>query len=68
MNYRELSALLDTEGFVESAAELHGLLCGRLACGETLDGPRLLLALEESLESEEDVIALPTARAHLPLP
>lgn len=56
MNHRELTDLLATEGFVESASELHGLLCGRLACGETLDGPRLQLALEESLESEEDVI------------
>jgi uncharacterized protein YgfB (UPF0149 family) len=56
MNYQELSHFMAVEGFIETPAELHGLLCGRLAGGEQLQGAKLHEALLESLESDEEVI------------
>lgn len=65
MNYRQLAELLDVEGFIESPSELHGLLCGRLAGGEKLSPDKLQTALNESLESDDEVIenALPSLQS-----
>lgn len=61
MTFDELARLLEVEGFEETAAELHGIFCGRLAGGERLAGGQLREALVESLASEEELIdnALP---------
>ncbi|MAT51937.1 MAG: hypothetical protein CMK32_12220 [Porticoccaceae bacterium] len=61
MTYDELVALLDREDFEETAAEVHGIICGRLAGGERLAGEKLRNALVESLTSEEELVdnALP---------
>jgi uncharacterized protein YgfB (UPF0149 family) len=56
MTFDELTRLLEVEGFEETAAELHGVLCGRLAGGERLAGDGLREALVQSLESDEELI------------
>jgi len=62
MTFNELTKLLEVEGFEETAAELHGIICGRLAGGERLHGDKLRNALLASLHSEEELIdnALPS--------
>lgn len=62
MTFNELTDLLRVEGFDETAAELHGIICGRLAGGERLPGHKLRLALLASLHSDEELIdnALPS--------
>lgn len=56
MTFDELTRLLEVEGFEENTAELHGILCGRLAGGERLVGDGLREALIQSLESDEELI------------
>lgn len=56
MTYEELTRCLDVEGLQETAPEVHGLICGRIAGGERLSGEALRLALTESLDSEEEVV------------
>lgn len=56
MTYDELADNLEREGMEESPEEIHGLLCGRLAGGETLDREQLLLTLIENLDSEEELV------------
>lgn len=56
MTFDELTKLLAVEDFEESAAELHGLLCGRLAGGERLAGGSIRTALVQSLVSDEELI------------
>src|SRR5690606_13377637 len=62
MTFNELTKLLEVEGFEETAAELHGIICGRLVGGERLHGDKLRHALLASLHSEEELIdnALPS--------
>lgn len=56
MTFDELDRLLEVEDIQMSAAEVHGILCGRLAGGERLDGNALKSALLESLATEEEMI------------
>lgn len=61
MTFEELARVLDVEGFGESPAEIHGLLCGRIAGGERLAGDELRVAIVDSVDSEEELVdnALP---------
>lgn len=56
MTFDELNHLLEVEDFQESASEVHGIICGRLAGGERLSGDKLREALIESLASEEELV------------
>ncbi len=56
MTFEELARLLTIEGFEESASEIHGLLCGRVAGGERLVGEKFRGAMLDSFHSEEELV------------
>lgn len=56
MTFEELARRLRVEGGEESPSEIHGLLSGRIAGGERLDGETLGPALVESLEGGQELV------------
>jgi len=56
MNYQQLTDLFRTEHLDEAPAEVHGILCGRLAGGEHPDSAGVRRALLTSLACDEEIL------------
>ncbi len=56
MNYEQLTELFRIEHLDETAADVHGMLCGRIAGGQHLEGTGFKQAMLESLGCEEEII------------
>jgi uncharacterized protein YgfB (UPF0149 family) len=56
MNYVQLTELFRIEHLDETAADVHGILCGRIAGGQRLEGAGFKQAMMESLGCEEEIV------------